>query len=425
MTGEALPRLAGPALNAGNRNSGYRLCLAIILAITLLQKIALPGTANALSVTTALVPSLVLLCWLCGRLRLDSQAFVLFAIFVLAAAASFVLNAGAEKVSPASLALVCAVQSILIFRPVTQGGCRSGLSLFRDVMALFSVVGIAQFVLQRIVGTKLAFCVDFYFPAGMLLDKYNNIVPIYYGSEILRSNGVFFAEPAFFSQFVGLATICELLTLRRPVRLGIYAAALLCSYSGTGLITLALFGCVWTVARGQFVYVLGALGAIGVVLLFGTALEIDALTSRMGEFTTPNSSGHARFVSAFTLLDRVTFSDLAATLIGKGPGTITTYYERMPFLMFDPTWAKLLFEYGLVGFISYFGFLYVTLKQANRSFLLPLLVTYLFLGGYLTDVAVISLILVLGIYNQDNRSIRFPGLEMPILSVESRRPKPA
>ncbi|MFK5598190.1 hypothetical protein ACFZ8E_14420 [Methylobacterium sp. HMF5984] len=385
--------------------NGLFLCSVIIFIGVLLQKIALPGTNNSLPLSTIGLPVLLFFSWAIGILKISPYSFVLYSVFVACSGISFIVNAGAESVSLLSLALVCVVQSCFIFQPTPRNGFPIGTLLYQDAMVFLSVLGIAQFASQKFIGPELAFFLDYKLPPSLVLSTYHNLNPLYYGSDLFKSNGVFFAEPAFFSQFIGLAAIIELATQQRITRLLIYACAILCSYSGTGIIILAVFGSYLAIRNGKIVLIIGIITGTICLVLFGSILEIHAITNRLEEFSTPNSSGHARFISAFSLIDKITFDNIESAIFGKGPGTYSSYDYQMPFLVFDPTWAKLLFEYGLIGFVTYASYLSTAMKSSNKTLIAPLIITYAFFGGYITNTSIISVMILLGIYSDRNLSI--------------------
>jgi hypothetical protein len=91
-------------------------------------------------------------------------------------------------------------------------------------------------------------------------------------------------------------------------------------------------------------------------------------------------------------------------LFGKGPGTYL-YYSRTMFALWagfdphDPTWAKLIFEYGVIGFVVFMVFILYCLSAASPSPLLALglLFGYLTFGGMLHMVQYHAILLVLTI----------------------------
>lgn len=394
-------------------DGGYTLCVLILLCVTLFQKVALPGTGGALSISTIIVPMLFMSGWLLGVLLLDIYAFLAFSAFIASAGLSLYLNGGLTKISISSIALLTLVQSMLCFKrnPEATGFRRAG-DFFVNWMFVLAIVGIIQYVAQYIVGPKIAFAVDFYMPPDMLVKVFNNLNPLYYGSPYYKSNGVFFAEPSIFSQCVGMALVTEFATRQRPLRVIVFLIALLCSFSGTGMIVLALFG-TFQILKKVNVGVLVAGGILlGIVVVMGGALQLDALTNRINEFATPNSSGHARFISIFGLLDAVTFTNSTWALFGTGPGTISNYFSLLPYLVFDPTWGKIIFEYGVLGAAGYIYYFTIAVSGPASPYRGPLILIYFLLGGYFLDASILALIAVLLVYQNPPQIYLAPRSEI-------------
>lgn len=376
----------------------YPHIVVLILGMTIVEKVALPITGNWLPISTLIAPAAVMLAWVRGAVLLDRRSFGLWFAFMLCSCLSFIVNSTSPQVSLGSVLLVGLLQLCLAFR-LRDGAsdARRGLYFFVELMFYLAIAGVVQFASQRVVGSRIAFPMDS-LPSVIAINGYNNLNPLSYGSEIFKSNGIVFAEPSYFSQFLALATIVELITRQRVSRLIVFAAGMLCSYSGTGLIVLALFGSILLIRSGNLMLLVACLSILAIIIVFGSALQVDAITNRFSEFTTPNTSGHARFVSAFYLIGRYSFEDYATLLIGEGPGTIRSYFDVMPFTMFGPTWAKLFFEYGLIGTVVYVVYLASCMRMANASLMWPMLATYTFMGGYLADATLVTAMIVLVIW---------------------------
>ena len=219
------------------------------------------------------------------------------------------------------------------------------------------MLGIAQSIAQFLIGPALPFSLDLFLPGSLSLEGFNQLIPLSYGASVYKSNGVFLAEPSFFSQFLAVGVIIEVVRRCRPSRLGLYLVALLCSYSGSGLIMLAVFVPFYLVQRRQFTLLaMGGL-CIVVIVLAADSLQLDALVSRAREFSNPGSSGYARFISPFVYIRDHLFADPVTLLLGRGPGTVTEHFESYYYTPFDPTWAKLIYEFGVLGCAAYPGVL--------------------------------------------------------------------
>jgi cell division protein FtsW (lipid II flippase) len=167
------------------------------------------------------------------------------------------------------------------------------------------------------------------------------------------------------------------------------AAGLLCSYSGTGLTMLALFLPFYFLRHGHSrLFVFAAV--LGVVLVaFGDMLSLDAFTRRFDEFSDPQSSGWARFLSMFRVLQDVVFATDLTFCLGRGPGTVQEQFRLLSFSAFDPTWGKIIYEYGLLGAVVYFRLFYVAVCRGPRGLRFAVGYTYLFLGGYLLNPSIL------------------------------------
>src|SRR5262249_48995826 len=93
----------------------------------------------------------------------------------------------------------------------------------------------------------------------------------------------------------------------------------------------------------------------------------------------------ARFVSIFYVLNQFVFIDPYRFFFGMGAGSLLAIGGQTTYLVHDPTWGKLLFEYGFLGAVGFFPFIVYSLlaRSASRFLAASLAFAYLFLGGYL------------------------------------------
>lgn len=389
--------------------------LAFAIASTIfLQRFAVPlGTGTQIPAAFAFGYLAFLWLLLRGRLNINTQVFGLFLATLALMTLSFIVSA--SRASILSFGYLLAIYSLYVFRLRYPAGCFSrALNIFVSLMTVCAALGVAQFAAQFVIGADLAFPLDAFMPESILLDGYNVIIPLSYGDTIMRSNGVFFLEPSFFSQFVGLAVIVELLGARRVSRLLLFAAALVVSYSGTGLLLVFLF-LPWILMRRGNASVLFALAALAVILsMAGGAIDLDTLTGRMEEFQSTESSGFARFISPFFLLRDFVVNSTGNLLFGMGPGAIEGAMKQAftydSYLAFDPAWIKLLLEYGFFATVAFAAFISTALFQGtrNRTLSWAILVLYLFLGGYLLNGFLHCLFVALCAWH--NRGARTPQM---------------
>lgn len=363
--------------------------VAIVGATVFLQRFAVPfGTEQVPA--AFVIDYLIFLTLLCrGRLVVNTGLFALF--MATMAFMTIPLIVSATKASLMSFAELLSIYALYIFKLKYPAGCfRRVSNAFLDIMALCSIFGIAQFVLQFALNPDYVFPLDTFTPDTFLLDGYNVIIPLEYLSSTLKSNGVFFLEPSFYSQFLAVAAILELMGPQRFSRLVLYAAAMVLSYSGTGLMLLFLF-LPWTLMRRSSagLLVTGVVLVAALVSLSG-AIDLSALTDRVGEFSSTDSSAFARFISPFFMFRDFVLVSPGKLLFGLGPGAIEGVERattRLDYLSHDPTWIKMAAEYGLIASTLFFTYIVAAFFQGSRDRLLAaaLLFFYLFLGGYLLN----------------------------------------
>jgi hypothetical protein len=376
----------------------HRVSCILLVSATVLQKVAIPGTGSSetsIPISMAVLFGMILLALVRGVLVVDGRRLAAYLLFLASTAVSFILS-DSLRISMTSWIFMVVMQATFTFR-FAEGKFDFQRTLrFVSSLAVFcSMVGVAQFFSQFVIDRRIAFFMDYYTPPTMLMSGFNFTIPIIWDSPILKSNGVFFAEPSFFCQFLAVGLIVELLRAARPVRLGLIGFGIICSYSGTGLMTLALFVPWYIISRRRFDLMI--LGGIAVLLLLTQAqsLQLSAITDRTSEFTNPNSSGFGRFVSIFLVIHEFILRDLPTLLFGRGPGSVMEYFTRLHFGAFDPTWGKIFYEYGLIGSVLYMAFFTKSYFMSRPELRVPLCFTYFFLGGYLVNSSIIIQLLVL------------------------------
>jgi hypothetical protein len=312
-------------------------------------------------------------------------------LFVMAGLTLSMVNSGSTE-SLTSFFYLFTIYGFYVFK------LRDGLlvqeeafDLFQRLMMIAAVGGIAQFCLQFVLPLDLLFPLETFVPPDFLFggEFYNVIIPLTYGAQIYKSNGIIFLEPSFFSQFLAVAVLIELLGRQRVLRLALYGGGLLVAYSGTGLLLIALLTPYILLRRGNLHLLLFGLGAVLLLVVSASALNLDTVLNRVGEFSSEDSSGFARFVSPFYL-----FRDFMMTpedfFLGHGPGSIFEIMRLASYkgyVSHDPTWIKAVIEYGvLAGFaLLTYTALAMLVGPASRAFGFAMLCLYLFMGGYLLN----------------------------------------
>jgi hypothetical protein len=262
--------------------------------------------------------------------------------------------------------------------------------------------GIAQFFGQLIIPGPTLFTFAGYLPAHYLSENFNLIIPVPGIASMNKSNGFFLLEPSIFSQLMALAVIVELLFFPLSWRPMIFITGSLVSFSGTGLMLIAAFVPFLLLRRGDTRLFLSVAGLVVFAFIFSDTLHISAFTERTTEFGSTHTSGFARFLSPFYLFDAYVLSSVQNTLFGLGPGAIDPFYGTTSYDVNDPTWAKLFFEYGLVGSLPFSAFVVGCFFADSPSKWLSaaLFIVYVALGGNLVNPLLHPLFLVLAILHK-------------------------
>ena len=267
------------------------------------------------------------------------------------------------------------------------------LRRFLNVAQFCALVGIAQFYAQFLIHADWLFNFTPYVPVVLRGPAgFNTVIQV--GSRY-KSNGFFFHEPSEFSFMMALALLAEWSSTRRWWRVATFSLALLLTYSGTGILTLCI-GMLFPLGRKAALRVL-MLASAGFIVLWvlGDALNLSFTLQRLGEFGSERSSAYIRYLAPFRLLNDTFNTEAWTPWLGHGPGTISREVRSYEF--HDPTWAKLLFEYGLLGFTLVVTLFVVALRRsrAPSPVRAVLFACWLIMGGYLMVPEPIVLTLVL------------------------------
>jgi hypothetical protein len=339
----------------------WLLLLTPLLATTFLAKWGVPIGPRDLAMSWPIILGALALGWITGRLTLDPVRFGVFLALIGALGAIQVLRG--DPFSLPSLLFMAAIFGCYVVsleRAPPSG--TDALRLFATVCTVIAIAAIAQFGLQFVVGRTLAFPVDNLVPKAMLIEGYNNQIPIDYGATIQKANGVFLLEPSFLSQLMAVALIAELAArtawgMTRLMRLALFAAALMLSYSGTGLIILGIVLPVLIIAQRRWMLLVAALAGLALASAFHEPLQLGIYLERADEFSSIRSSGFERFVSPFYLFEEFLWRDPWRSLFGFGPGSYIPHASRAYYPAAEIAFSKIVFEFGIVGAAAVFGFL--------------------------------------------------------------------
>jgi hypothetical protein len=323
-----------------------------------------------------------------GAAAVDRMSLLLLLAWAFIGLASYLSNAGSYVSLPSFFLLLVtyfpfifsATPSLLRERPE-----RFAMRRYSDLAFCLAILAAGQFCLQFVIHGRWLFDVSGILPTELkAAGVWNHAIPI---NGLFKANGFFQKEPSGLSVILGIAFIIEFVHLRRYGRIAMIALGLALSYSGSGLILIAIGLLIPTSAgsvRRAFYFLLCALS---VWLLLGNVLGLSNFSARISEFWTPNTSGYARFVAPFDFLRYGLDTGWWRALVGHGPGTIQPAIDRYrtTFAIHDPTWAKLIFEYGIGGFAVAVSFVVQFLFRSSvpTELKIALLYSWLAAGGLL------------------------------------------
>ena len=364
------------------------LCIAPLVLISVLSKIGVPPfSTQGIGLTLPLLLLLTGVGVLFGELQLDCTRFV-WAGITLAVLGLLQLFKN-DVFSSASLALLAAIHVPFVWRlrrPLPDLAVVS--NVFVGIAVLAALFSIAQFALQGLIATRWLFPIDNFVPQAFLLQNFNQQAVLAYGSDVLRANGVFMLEPSYLSQLLALALVLELATRQRKLISLLLGAAIVVSYSGTGMMVLAISLPVLIITQRRWDILLLGVGAglVAYVLSQVAAdyLHIDNFAGRATEFSYTGSSGFARFVGGFYLFEQFLWDHPLRALFGVGAGMFKEYAALAHVPVAEMPLFKMVMEFGLVGAAVYFAFLIKCLSASSLpgAVALGIGITFLLNGLY-------------------------------------------
>jgi hypothetical protein len=325
--------------------------------------------------------------WFTQRAEIRPLSFVLYLCFaVVGLISTFVaLNNPDVRLSGISIGSLLSILSIYIGLTMRPTARFDGSVIF-DVLVLYirilAVCGIVQYLIQFAGIRVFAFMTVFPPLKPFLIEPFFNYHPvIHYGSDILRSNGLFLLEPSTFSQILVLGFLADFFVRRDWRFMPIYALAYLTTYAGTGLLAFVIAAAIAIIIAPREAPRLAVFGAIGALLIITAALlfpaQFEGLAGRANELTATGSSGYARYVSQFSALE--TILGETRTVIGYGPGAL----ERSVFYpqgSGNPAF-KLFVDYGFFGMAVFAAFFIATLWRSWLALITLFLLVNFQLGG--------------------------------------------
>jgi hypothetical protein len=375
---------------------GFAVLATPLVGVTVLSKFTVPPLgAEGIDISLLFVLAALTVGSIGGCIRFEPGRLALYVTLI--GILGLVQAVQPDLFSPSSMLLLAALHLPYIFTVAHGDDGGRFINFFLGIVTVFAWCGIAQYSLQYVINARFLFPIETFVPDSFIVQHYNKQAALAYGSEVYRPNGVFLLEPSFFSQVLAVAIVAELCTLGRAGRLAVFGVALLVSYSGTGMMVLAICLPLHLVARRRWGLLLLGLFALLVLIPLHEFLPMDRVLSRVGEFGSTRSSGFARFVGGFFLFDQFLWSDPWRTLFGYGAGAFSNYAAHARYPVAEMALFKMVFEFGLVGALAYFGFLFCCLYSSPAPRLLAVAVgiTYLLNGMYASFAHGLALSLLL------------------------------
>jgi len=389
---------APPATAAGPVASAIWPLVVILIAAVFLQRFAVPVADGQLGF--GLVIGLLIAAWgaLTGRLVVEPTRFVLYCV-TLAAILVAIALAG-RPFSVLSLAMFCLLYlPFILVLPLPAGDYRRLLGRFQTIALVVAGSGVVQFCVQFVLGAAWMFPFDRLLPAPFFIPGFNLVIEVTGG--IIKSTGLWLLEPSHLSQLMAIAVVVELVWFRRPVVLAGLGIGLLLSFSGTGLLLLAVFLPVLLIANGFGSWlVAGLLLCVPALWALADTFPVDYFVARLGEFSSPQASGSMRFFGPYRATADVFAGRPDLLLFGVGPGGMADALYYFDYAVQDSSWLKLLVEYGLIGAVPFAVFYAYCLFAGcpDRRLAAALLFQVLFLGGFLLGYHVQFLLLALVVW---------------------------
>ena len=200
-------------------------------------------------------------------------------------------------------------------------------------------------------------------------------------------------EPSIFSQLCALGVLLTFVYCKKEsvkwILTILFGISIILSFSGTGIILLAVFMAVYFFKindkiNKKIAFVVIAIATIIIVIVIRPDV-VSYMLNRLNEFSKDNSSGSIRFVQPYKIM-LMTFSNC---FLGIGPGnnTFAGNYFGLGNIMVTAGYAKVGIEYGILGLIFFIAIYCFVIKKykGNNSFLVIGMIIYLILLNFLND----------------------------------------
>jgi hypothetical protein len=306
----------------------------MILIAILGQRIVLPFGGYEISVVLVSQYLILGTLLLRGAVTISSERLLFWGAASAGLAISVALAYARGDSSLTSFLLLLLAYSPLSLCIVQPQSLERLIRTFSALMSILALVGIVQ-VSGQVLGIPkydpLALL-----PEAFLSKSFHNHIRLGFDADYFKADGIVFAEPSFFSQFLAFAILLHIndVVLSARLRIGkivlllFLLSAMFLTFSGTGVLALAV-GLLWLIRRERLLMA----AAIGATLTSFATIAIllpwgHYFSSRLHEFQQEDSSAYRRFINPYVRVVQATLADDVVALTGHGPGTIDRLDER-------------------------------------------------------------------------------------------------
>lgn len=373
---------------------------ALLVLVILTQRIGIPGVPS-IGFTTVLIVGWTAVAALCGVIVLDRTRFMWWLGMAGATALAMLVQQAwvpGAQISVNAWILVFVVWLPFAFRLVDTG--RPGFVLLlrylTRIAVVLAVVTLAM-VGSQLAGVRYVDVLARLLPSSLLLEGFNTLIPIFYGSPIYKGTAWIGLEPSITSAFLGLGLLAALLARMSVVSIVVLILGLVATVSGSGVVL--VIGGLIVLLASRARSVLAPYWFLGILTVVATSLTTfgEVLLSRSTEVQSDNSSAALRSTLPYEIITPRWISEPWAVVLGWGPGSSQRAVNESGIIgLLVPTPVKIFYEYGLVaGIVLAAMFLLTFWGGPSRTFSIPLLLTLLFLQPGLTTAIITVPVLAL------------------------------
>lgn len=338
----------------------------IFFIAVITQRLAFPVGGTQLPI--ALPIYLAMTIFLCFTNKLAIKRALLMCVLGVLSLLFITCLLASRPFSITSLLYLCSLYLPFCLGPITTENIDArpvdGFKWFSTMMCGFAAVAIWQYASQAYLGIPYFDPLNL-LPASFQIEGYVVTYPIIYGSPIYKSNAYFFLEPSFLSQFMALALLIEILVFRRVIVMGMQVLALACTFSGTGLLLIAVtlpIAVLFNLSNRRVVVGSG----ICALLVIAAVVSNPTVLDRAGELDSQDSSGSMRFSTPYERLTQLSLNSASDLLVGYGAGAVDRLKGGQ--IANFPAIPKAVIEYGLIGGLPLLALIAIRIFGAVRHF---------------------------------------------------------